>query len=95
MEERSVYIEKLEAKLRELEAEIDKLKAKGEGKSADAKIEFEQAMGRLEAKRDEMRIKLEDLNKSTSSAWEELKVGTEQAWNDLKNAVANAYEKYK
>lgn len=49
------YEQKLRAKLDELQAEVDKLKARIRGAEADARIDREEEIDRLEAKREERR----------------------------------------
>ncbi len=60
MSNRDAYEQKLQAKLDEWQAEIDKLWARARSAEADARIEREKEAERLEAKRDEVREKLKE-----------------------------------
>lgn len=53
MSERDAYLKKLEAKLEEWDAEIDKLQAKAKGAEADTQRQYEDQLNELRTKRKE------------------------------------------
>ncbi len=85
--DKKAYQEKVEAQLKEWQAEIDKLKAQAQGKSADAKIEYEKRVKVLEERMDQSREKLEGLKKAGENVWEESKKEVEKELNELKAQV--------
>ncbi|WP_163558212.1 coiled coil domain-containing protein [Halomonas sp. NO4] len=95
MSNREVYEQKLQAKLDEWQAEIDKLKARARGAEADARIEHEKEIDDLEARRDEARQKLSELREAGDDAWEDVKAGAERAWDSLSESLKNARSRFK
>ena len=94
MDEKSVYREKLEARLDQWRAEIDKLQAKAAEAGADARKEYQDQVDALRAQQEEARQKLKDLDEATGDAWKNLKSGIEKAWDDLGDSVKNATERF-
>jgi len=92
---KEAYLEKLQAKMGEWNAEIDKLKAKASQSKADLKLEIDQRVKDLEAKRQEAETKAQQLRQAGAGAWEDLKGGVQQAWDILGEAVKSAATKFK
>ena len=95
MSDKSAYREKLEARLDQWRAEIDKLQAKAAEASADARKEYEDQVDELRKQQDAAREKLKELDKASDDAWEDLKDGFEKAWDNLGDAVESARERFK
>lgn len=94
MEQKDAYVQKQEARLNEWSAEIDKLKAKAQGASADAKIEYEKQLDRLRTQRQTLQERLQDIRKAGKDAWSDLKAGAESAANEMKTALDSARQKF-
>ena len=94
MSDKSAYRQKLEARLDQWRAEIDKLQSKAEEAGADARIEYEDQLKRLQTRQDEARQKLKGLDDTSDDAWKDLKSGIEKAWDDLGSAVKNARKRF-
>ena len=94
METMDAYREKAQARLNEIGAKIDLLKAKAQQADADARIRAIEEIDRLRQRRQEMQTRLEKLKKSGEAAFDEIKTGTEDALNDLKSAVEKAVSKF-
>jgi chromosome segregation ATPase len=94
MDDKSAYRQKLEARLDQWRADIDKLEAKAAELGADARIEYQNQVEELRQKQDQTREKLEELDKASDESWEDLKGGFEKAWDDLGTAVKNATERF-
>ena len=92
---RKAYEEKLDAQLREWNAQIDLLRAKAETVKAEAKVEFYAKIDALQHKRDSAGTKLQELKAAGDEAWEELKTGAEKAWAEVKTAFHDAASKFK
>lgn len=95
MSNREAYEQKLQAKLDEWQAEIDKLRARARGAEADARIDREKEAERLEAKREEVRQKLEELREAGDDAWDDIKAGAERAWDSLSDSLEKARSRFK
>ena len=93
---RDAYVQKLKAQLDEWNADIDKLAAKAAHAEAKAKIEYQDQLDALRAKRDDVRKKLSAIQQAGEGAWEDLKEGLENSWEVLKmsfNKAKTEFEK--
>jgi len=95
MGEKELYQQKMQAQLDLWKAEIDKLKAKASGASADAQLQMNKQIKALESKTEEGKAKLAALSGATEEAWQSMKEGVESAWGSLKSAVSDAADKFK
>jgi len=95
MSAKQAYEKKLEARLDEWKAEIDKLKAKAAGAEADAQLQYEKEIDNLQKRQAEARQKLEELRKAGDDAWEDMKAGIENAWSELQDAMGKATARFK
>lgn len=89
-EKRDAYVEKLKARLDEWNADIDKLAAKAAQAEAGAKIEYQNKLDDLRAKRDDVRDKLSAMQQAGEGAWEDLKEGLINSWEILKMSFNKA-----
>lgn len=96
MSMKDAYIQKLQGKLDEMKAEMDRLKAKAEQGAADAEIERErqQRLEEVRARRAELENKLDDLRDAGEQAWEDLKSGAEKASSAMSQALQSARERF-
>jgi len=94
-DKRKAYEEKLDAQLKEWNAQIALLKAKAENAKADAKIDHYKTIETLQAKQDAARRKLQELRSAGDEAWEDLKSGAENVWTELKTAFQSAASRFK
>lgn len=95
MSSRDEYVRKMQAKLAELNADIDKLAAKAGEVSADLKGEYNEQLVALKAKQAAARQKIEEVQKSGESAWKDLKVGIDLAWNAIGESIDSAKSRFK
>jgi len=87
---RDAYVEKLKVQLDAWNADIDKLEAKAAQAEAEAKIEYQNQLDELRAKRDDVRDKLSAMQQAGEGAWEDLKEGLENSWEILKMSFNKA-----
>lgn len=87
MSEKESYRKKIEAKMEEWNAEIDKLEARAERAGADVQLEYYEQLKRLRALQEEARKKLEALDETGDDGWEKLKGDIEIATNAIERAV--------
>ena len=90
MDKKDLYIEKLNAQLKEWSASIDGLKAKADKASADLKIGYYKRLDDLKTKRDTARAKLDELKAAGDDAWERMTTAIEKSWGDIKAAFDKA-----
>jgi uncharacterized coiled-coil DUF342 family protein len=95
MSSRDEYIRRMQTKLEELNAEIDRLSAKAGEVKADVKNEYNEQIAALKARQTVARQKIEELQKAGESAWEDLKSGIELAWTAMGEAIDSARSRFR
>ena len=80
----------LAARLKELDAEIAKLREKGRDLKDEAAEKWDQKMAELEAKREAARAKLAEVGHSSAEAWKDVQQGAQSAWDELDEAYHDA-----
>lgn len=95
MEIREAYKQKMAAQLKEWGAQINLLEAKVENAGASMKIRRVEAVNDLRNKQHSAAAKLQELEKSSSDAWEQIKTTTDNLWDDLKKGIADTQDKFK
>ena len=95
MSTRDEYVRKLQAKLEEWNADIDKLSAKAGEVKAELRHDYAEQLEALKAKQAVARQKFEELQKSGGGAWEDLKAGIELAWSAVGEAIDSAKSRFK
>jgi len=88
------FQEKLDTRLKELDAEIARLREKGHDRTDDAKAGWEQKMKELETKRDAARAKLAEIRDSSAEAWKDIRKGAQSAYDDLDKAFRDASREF-
>lgn len=79
----------------EWKADVDKLKAKASGVSADTQLELNKQVEALEGKIGKGQTKLGEIADASDEAWESIKQGVESSWASMKSAFSNAEAKFK
>lgn len=92
--EREEYIDNMAAKLKEWNAEIEKLEAKAQEAGADAKKEVSKEIQDLRTKKQAAEYKLEDIKEAGEDSWKELQAETENALEDIKSSLENAVNRF-
>ena len=95
MSGRDEYVRKMQAKLDEWNAEIDTLTAKAGKATTDIRNEYNEQIVELKVKQAAARKKIEELQHSGESAWEDLKSGIELAWTAMGEAIDSAKSRFK
>jgi len=95
MEQRAVYMEKIEANIAKYNAKLSVMKAEAAEVRADVKLEYLSQVDKLEKKRDDFMLKYGQLKSSGEHGWEDVKVGTEHAWNELKDSIEKGISRFK
>ena len=94
-DKRKAYEEKLDAQLKEWNAQIALLKAMAENAKADAKVDHYKTIETLQAKQDAAKTKLQELRSAGDDAWEDVKTGAEHVWTEIKAAFQSAASRFK
>ena len=85
---------KLDARLKDMDAEIAKLHEKGRDLKGDAKVKWDQKLADLETKRDAARAKLAEVGKSSAEAWKDVQKGAQSAWDEMDKAFRDASQEF-
>jgi hypothetical protein len=93
--DKELYQQKMQARLDEWKADVEKLKAKASGASADVQLDMNKQIRVLERNIEEGKAKLSELAAAGEDAWESIKEGVESAWGSLKSAATDAAAKFK
>ncbi len=81
-----LYQQKAQATLDGWKADLEKLKSKASGASADAQLELNEKIRELQPQIEAAQAKLAELESSGDEAWESVKEGVESAWSSLRSA---------
>ena len=95
MNTKNAYQDKMDARLREWQANIDALKARADQAGAEQRIKYHEEIDSLRTKQQRVQEKLEELRTAGTDAWEDVKAGVEVAWTDLQDAVQRARDKFR
>jgi hypothetical protein len=95
MENRKDYIDRMAARLREWDTDLQKLEAKAETAKTDVKASYNQKINELRLKKEEAQLKLKKIQDAGEDAWEELQEGAEKSWKIFEDSVKNAWDKLK
>lgn len=93
MTDKEAYQKKLEAQLEEADAKLQELEARRKETEADAQIEYDRRIERLNENIEKTKREIVKLEKSSGEAWDSIKGGVESAWKDLSEAVKDASDK--
>ncbi len=85
---------KLDLRLKELDAEIAKLREKGNNLKDEAKADWDKKMADLETKRTSASAKLTEVGNSSAEAWKDVQKGAQAAWDDLDKAFHEASREF-
>lgn len=95
MDNKELYRQKMQARLDEMAAEFDKLKAKVAGAGADAQLELNQQIEALQSQMNEAKNKLAELAEAGDDAWESIKGSAEAIWDSMRAAFGDIASKTK
>lgn len=95
MSTKEAYQQKIEAELERAQAQLAELRAHAKSATADARIEYDKQVDKLEQQVDATKGKLKELGEANEDVWERLKDGVESAWGALSAAVRDTVAKLK
>lgn len=94
-QEKEAFQNQLEAKIDEYDQKLDELKAKTQAMSADAQTKINQKIAALEAQKDTLSKKAEELKTTSADAWKDMSAGIDKALEELDASYQEAIEKFK
>ena len=94
MSDKNAYEDKLEAQLKEWQAEIDKLRAKADKANADARLEYDRQIKELVEYQQRAQGKLHELQQASEAAWADMRSGMEKAWADMAKSWNDAMKRF-
>ena len=86
------YLKRLEPRLKELDAEIEKVKVKAETSRTEFKEKYDGQIGRILTARKQVRSKLAKLEEVGSERYEEVRKDVERSIADLKKGIDEIIE---
>lgn len=95
MEIKDAYEQKMEAQMKEWDAQINLLEAKVENAGADIKVKRAQAIHELRVKQRVASEKMRQLGNASGKAWDQAKETADKVWADLKTGVEAARSAFK
>ena len=95
MSKKDEYLARMESQLKKWDTEFDRLRAKSEQMSAEARAKFADQLKAMRANRDAAFRKLTELQGTSESAWQHMRAGVDEAWETMKNALEKASSKFK
>jgi vacuolar-type H+-ATPase subunit I/STV1 len=93
MGNRREYIDKLAARLKELDGEINKLEKITDKAVEDMKAEYHLQIEDLFLKKAKVQDQVDKLQKASGNAWEDMKAGAELSWEVFEDSVKNNLKK--
>ncbi len=94
MTDKDAYQQKAEAKLREWQADIDKLRAQADQVTADARIEYDRQIARLVEQQKAASQQFAKMQKASGDAWADMKAGMEKSWAEMSQAMRDAMRRF-
>lgn len=90
MSMKKAYEGKLQTRLDECTAEINKLKAKADTMEGDEQLKYFEQIQKLREKQTAAQKKLRELKDADEDAWENIKAGMHSTWESLGDAIKSA-----
>ncbi len=87
---KSEFVEKMQAQLAELNQDIDKLAAKVEKASDQAKAEAQPKLKALREQGAKLELQLVEVKNATESTWDGVKASSRKAYGDFKDGINQA-----
>jgi phage host-nuclease inhibitor protein Gam len=94
MENRREYIDKMAARLKELENEISELEKIADKAVAEIKAEYSQQIKDLFLKKEELQDKVSKVKEAGGNAWEDMKAGNKLSWEVFQDSVKKSKRKH-
>ena len=94
-QDRDAFQKQAEAKLKDLDQSIDELKTKSKSATAEAKVQYDEAISALSKQATAARAEIRELGDATQDRWESVKTRLSASLDDLKNGFEKAVSRFK
>lgn len=94
MSKRDEFIDKLYVRLKEWNAEIDRLEQGARNAQEETRLEYERKLADLRTKQRQMERQLQQLSEASETAWDDMRKGTEAAFENFGEAVRRAMSRF-
>jgi len=94
MGNREEYIDKLAARLKKWDAEIQKLETKAKNAKTDVKAKYTEKADELRAKKESIQQKVKDFHDTNEETFGSIKDGIEDSLTRLTNAINDTFKKF-
>ncbi|KPL21834.1 MAG: hypothetical protein AMJ93_08685 [Anaerolineae bacterium SM23_84] len=91
---KETYQDKVSARLKELDAQVEKVLGRADKATAEAQAKSREQLEELRNKQQQARAKLKELEGAGESAWEDIRAGTEEAMTELRSALTAARSRF-
>ena len=98
---KDAYLARVEAQIKEWDADFERMKAKADIASADAKIEYYNKLEGFKVRSEKLKEEYKTLKESSEEAFDEMKCGLEKAcgeltstFGDFKDSLTSALGKF-
>jgi len=91
---RDAYVQKLKENIDKRNVQIDKFQAKADQAQAEAQVQYREQIEELKAKRQELVVKIAELQKARETAWEDVKTGVDSAWKTMGESIKAARSRF-
>ena len=93
MENRREYIEKIAARLKELDHEISELEMIADKSAEEIKAEYLEQIKDLFLKKENLQNKVTSISEASGNVWEDMKAGAVLSWEVLNDSVKSSKRK--
>ena len=83
----SEYVARMETQLKNWDADLDALAAKGEQAGAEARVAYQEHIKDLRARRGEARKSFQEMSLATEAAGAQMQAGMQVAWETMQKAL--------
>lgn len=89
------YLKSAQNQIDQVSASIDDLKKKSKTADIQVKSDLDRTVAGLQARRDALQQKLNDVKSSTTDAWKDMAAGINDSLDDLRKAAQAAQDRFK
>jgi dsDNA-specific endonuclease/ATPase MutS2 len=92
---KSIWVNKAQAKIEQLDARIRLLQAKARESGAETQEYIQEQLDALEKMKSDLSGKATEIEEAGAEAWKNMKLGLESAMQDLSTAIDRAMTRYR
>lgn len=91
---KDAMLDKAEARLKQIDAEAARLKAKADETRADRRLGLQERLHELKKQRRSFSSQVKELRQASDDALGDLNAGIERAWTEIRNATSRAGDRF-